>query len=482
MNVHSMRAGLLASMSVAALLATNGKLFADVAAMSAEHIAKNRDRQAEIMARIEEIQTAADAKSVAIPKAELQEIEDGMAEFDVLEEDCKRRLQIAARSETLAKPLGRRTAPGTTGEVEDNPEPFRPAGSGATVLGSLAERSKTHGFKTQGEYFKAVQLAASSNLMRVDERLRAAAAGTISTEGVGQDGGFAVPPEFRNAILERAFGEDSLIGRADPIPLQGNSITFPADMTTPWDSSGGIQALWEGEANPYTQSKVKLEGVTTKLQKLTALVPVSDELLEDASALGGYIERKAPEKIDFKLSYALVWGNGVGMPLGFMNAPCLVSVAAEGSQTTDTINATNVAKMYSRMPWQLRKNSIWLVHADAEPQLDLMTVGQVPVYMPPGGMADTPLGRLRGRPVIPHEVCETVGDLGDIMYVDMTSYLAVKKASGLKAQTSIHLWFDQDLVAFKFTLRVGGQPWWSAAITPRDGSSTRSPFVTLQSR
>ncbi|MGE0828950.1 MAG: phage major capsid protein, partial [Hyphomonadaceae bacterium] len=63
-----------------------------------------------------------------------------------------------------------------------------------------------------------------------------------------------------------------------------------------------------------------------------------------------------------------------------------------------------------------------------------------------------------------------------------SSYLSVKKSAGIKAQTSIHLWFDQDITAFKFTLRIGGQPWWSAAISPRDGSSTRSPFVTLASR
>jgi hypothetical protein len=44
------------------------------------------------------------------------------------------------------------------------------------------------------------------------------------------------------------------------------------------------------------------------------------------------------------------------------------------------------------------------------------------------------------------------------------------------------LWFDRDLVAFKFTVRVAGQPWWSQVTTSRDGSFTQSPFVALAER
>lgn len=477
---NKIRAALLGALpyAVIASLAASGAAFAkdeDVKGAQ-EYIDANRERMDEILSKCEDIQLAADADKRLLLKEEEDEIAEYMREFDRLDRDCKRREELMARSATMVAPKGRKTDP----SADDDPE-FRPAnGSAARDTGSRAEKSRTRGFRSQGEFCRAVFQAAARQ--DVDPRLKNAAASTMSLESVGADGGFAVPPEYREAILSRVFGEDSLLGRTDPIPLSGNQITIPADMTTPWDASGGIQAYWAGEAAAYTQSKVKLESVTTKLEKLTALVPVSDELLEDNAALGGYIERKAPEKIDFKVSYALVWGNGVGMPLGFMNAPCLVSQAAESAQTTDTINATNIAKMFSRMPASLIPGAVWLIHPDALPQLLLMTIGQTPVYQPPGNMSASPYGTLLGRPVIPHEVCETVGDLGDIMFVSMSEYLAIKKSSGLKAQTSIHLWFDQDLTAFKFTLRIGGQPWWSAAINPRDGSNTRSPFVTLVSR
>ena len=125
---------------------------------------------------------------------------------------------------------------------------------------------------------------------------------------------------------------------------------------------------------------------------------------------------------------------------------------------------------------------MWLIHPDAEHQLPLMTLGDQPIFMPPGGLRDSPFGRLLGRPVIPHQVCRTVGDLGDIMLVDLGKYLTAVKAGGLRSQTSIHMWFDQDITAFKFTLRVAGQPWWSEPTTAANGSFTQSPFVALAAR
>jgi len=281
--------------------------------------------------------------------------------------------------------------------------------------------------------------------------------------------------------MARVFGEDSLIARTDQQPISGNSLTFPTDMTTPW-GSGGITTFWTGEAAPTTQSKPVLENVAVRLHKLSCLVPVTDELLEDAPALGSYVTRKAAERIDFKVSDAIAFGTGAGQPLGFMNSAALVSQAKEGSQSADTIVAGNVVKMMSRLPAQSRRTAVWLIHPDAEPQLPLMTISNQPVYMPPGGLSGLMYGTLLGRPVIPHQVCQTVGDLGDIMLVDLSQYLTAVKAGGVRAQTSIHLWFDQGITAFRFDLRIAGQPWWSGTTTSNNGSFTQSPFISLAER
>ena len=52
----------------------------------------------------------------------------------------------------------------------------------------------------------------------------------------------------------------------------------------------------------------------------------------------------------------------------------------------------------------------------------------------------------------------------------------------IKSDQSMHFYFDQNVRAFRFVFRVGGQPWLSAALARKNGSSTLSHFVTLATR
>lgn len=463
-------------------------------------IEQARSRQQALMESSTAILNRAEGENRDLTDAERTEVDGLAAEFDGLERDIALRERVAAQNAILTAPRGRQTDPDPI-EGEDPPEqrsqgqapaasrpnnaarqpsPRVPAEPRATARG-------TNGFRHLGDFANAVRLG-SMRGGELDPRLRNAAVSTYGNEGTGADGGFAVPPDFRTEIMSKVFGEDSLIARTDRLQSSSNTITLPTDETTPWQSSGGIQSYWTAEGATKTQSKPALGETTLKLHTLATLVPVTEELLEDAPAMGAYLNRKAPEKMDFKLSDAIVRGTGVGQPKGFLNSEALVTVAAESAQTADTINAQNVVKMLGRMPTASRRSAVWLVHPDAEVQLPLMSIGQMPVYLPPGGLRDSPFGSLLGRPVIPHQTAETVGDLGDIMLVDFSQYLTATKtgngrdANGMKSDVSIHLWFDQDMVAFRFTMRVAGQPWWSSAIAQRDGSNTQSPFVVLAAR
>lgn len=486
--------------SVLAVLAlgapVNGYVFAD-ASQDAVFTAA-RERQQALMESSTAILNRAEAEGRDLTDAERTEVDGLTAEFDGLEREIALRERVAAQNAVLTAPRARVTEP--------DPIPGDDPAAGGAVTRPAAQAAQpasrqpvrvpaepratargTSGFRHLGDFANSVRMA-SMRGSELDARLRNAAVSTYGNEGTGADGGFAVPPDFRSEILTKVFGEDSLLARTDRLQSSSNTITLPTDETTPWQSSGGIQSYWTAEGAAKTQSKPALGETTLKLHTLATLVPVTEELLEDAPAMGAYLNRKAPEKMDFKLSDAIVRGTGVGMPLGFLNSPALVTVSKESGQTADTINATNVVKMLGRLPASSRRNAVWLVHPDAEVQLPLMTLGQQPVYLPPGGMRDNPFGSLLGRPVIPHQVAETVGDLGDIMLVDLSQYLTATKtgngrdANGMRSDVSIHLWFDQDMVAFRFTMRVAGQPWWASAIAQRDGSNTQSPFVVLEAR
>lgn len=407
--------------------------------------------------------------------------------------------RLDKQTAALAAPTGRKTAPEqpTPATRPDDAEPT-PAQltNGRASFARLDPVTRANGgYRTLGEFAMSVARHCKNGGER-DARLeRLAAATTYGSEGSGADGGFAVPPDFRSVIMQTVLGEDSLLGRCDQITVSGNSFTCPIDETTPWQTSGGIQATWDGEAVAATQSKPVLGERTTKLNKLRCLVPLTDEVLEDAAALDSYLRRKAPEKIGFKINHALINGTGVGMPLGILNSGCTVSVAKTSGQVAATLVGRNIIDMYSRMYGPSRSNAVWLFNQEIEPQLYKMSLpgtdntgnavtgwGSI-IYMPPGGLSAGPYGTIMGRPAIPTQACSALGTKGDILFVDFAQYLALLKSGpNPRVDVSMHLWFDQDLTAFKFTLRLGGVPWWSTTVAALNGSNTYSPFVTLDTR
>lgn len=458
-------------------------------------IAALKDRLAELHETAKAVQAKADAEKRALTEQESHELDAIFAEFEEVEQDIARREKLAAQSQRLERPEPRRTQPAqpSNGPAPE-PEPVRRRGSDGldrTTLRSDHERARW-GWHTFGDYAKAVHAAALGR--EPDPRLRNASLTTYGSEEVGADGGFAVPPEWRSQIMTMVNGEDSLLTRTDQQPVSGNSITFPVDESTPWQSSGGIQAYWSKEAAAMSQSKPAVQPITMRLDKLTALVPVTDELLEDAPAMSNYVTNKAGQKLNFKMNDAIVNGDGAGMPLGLIAAPCTVTVSKESSQAADTLVAQNILKMFSRMPAANRNRAVWLINQDIEPQLMNLNitfrdiVGSAGIaagaaaYLPPGGLSGSPYATLMGRPIVPTEACPTIGDTGDIIFVDLGAYLTAIKGGGIRSDVSMHLWFDQGATAFRFTMRAAGRPWLSAPIARKNGSNTLSTVVKLEAR
>jgi len=451
--------------------------------MKDERIQELKDSLLDYNEQIQTIQAKADAEKRELEADEKAAIDELFAQFNKAEQEIERRELIAKQTAKLMESEGRKTAPQNI-EPQNRPAEREPQSTRTPRIQILEDKGKW-GWRSMGEFAAAVR-PASRNGGNVDPRLVMNAPTTYSSEGVGADGGFAVPPDFRQAIMEKVMGEQSLIGLTDQMTTSGNSITFPKDETAPWDSTGGLQAYWDAENDQLTQSKVALKEHTLRLNKLTALVPVTEELFSDAPALDSYLRRRVPEKFDSKLNLAIVQGTGVGQPTGILNSTSLVSVARESGQAADTIIHENILNMWSRMYGPSRRNAVWLYHQDIEPQLNSLgfstNATAVPIYMPPGGLSATPYSTLMGRPMIQTQACETLGDKGDLILVDLGQYVTATKSSGISADTSIHLWFDYNTLAYRFVFRVAGEPWWNSAITQRDGSNTLSWAVTLDAR
>jgi HK97 family phage major capsid protein len=331
-------------------------------------------------------------------------------------------------------------------------------------------------FNDLGDFARSVRAAASG---RMDNRLQAAA--TFANEAVGSEGGFAVPADFAEQIFATLDGEESLIAYCHQIEVNSNRIQIPADEAPVWGTAG-IRTAWEGEGVVLAQQKPEIKQNGFNLHRLKALVPVTDELDQDAPALADWLIWRFSEAIRWKMNDAILNGTGAGMPLGILNAASTLSVSKEVSQAAGTLLALNIMKMYARLLSGSQQRAVWIANPDALVNLGNVTLESgAPAYIANNGTG-APGGYLMGRPVLFTEAAKAIGTRGDITLADLSNYVVAKRRGDPTIKHSIHLWFDQDVNAYRVIFRADGMPMLHASITPPNSSNTRSINVALETR
>lgn len=355
--------------------------------------------------------------------------------------------------------------------------------SGAKVTNNPEDRE----WGSLGEQLRAVANYASPHNPVLDPRLKRSQG---LNESVPSEGGFLVDQQFQSGLIKKAHETGILTAKTRKIPIGAgkNGIkmnTIDETSRATGSRMGGIQAYWLNEGGEKTKSKPKFGKLSMDLEKLIGLLYATDELMEDTVALQSVFEQGFAEEFGFMVDDAIIRGTGAGTPQGILNSSALISVAKETGQAADTIVSGNIIKMYSRMWARSIPRASWFINQECLPQLmklkiDIGTGGQL-LYMPANGLSESPYGTLFGRPVIPLEQSSALGDKGDIIFADFNEYLLIDKGAP-KSDTSIHVRFIYDEMAFRVVYRVNGQSVWKSALTPYKGSNTISPFITLAER
>lgn len=349
------------------------------------------------------------------------------------------------------------------------------------------------GFKSFSEFAMTVKTAETTSGRVVDKRLAdlhtKAASATSVQESDSEYGGYLIPEEFRNQLLEIAVKKSNILNMAMTIPMATNALNIPYVAGTDRSGGalhGGIQFYWLDEEATKTETRPKFGKIQLRLKKVAGLVYASDEILEDSPiSMEPLLTRLFSDALAWQLDNVFINGSGAGKPLGVMNAPCLISVAKETGQAADTILFENVIKAYARM--YDKTNAVWMANDDTFQQLASMSLavgtGGAPVWLPAGGVSGKPYDTLMGKPLIFTEHCQTLGDAGDLLFADWTQYLVGQKSgAGVKFASSIHLKFDADQVCFRFVMRIDGQPWWPSSLVGRYSSISLSPFIAIAER
>lgn len=387
------------------------------------------------------------------------------AEFETLTKQLETVEKMEAMKAKATASAGRKTAPA------------QPATR--VEVGPSRATDRFGGFNSTGDFLMAVKKAGSTG--EVDNRFK-----NTAYEKNGEDGGFLIPEEMSQEILKKLESKESLMSSTTQLQVSGNALTLNVDESQPWNQ--GVQAYWLAEGAQLTESKAAFKQASWRLHKVGAMVKATDELLDDATALESYIKVSAPAAIMHKINSAILSGNGSGKPMGIINSPFTVTVDKESMQSPDTIEARNVINMYSRMIPSARAKAAWFINAGCEPQLLTMKDDNDNfMYISPGGLGSqlsaSPYGTLLGRPVYPMlSGMPALGDLGDILFADLSYYYMIVKAGGIKSASSIHLNFDREITAFRFTMRVDGKCPFQSPVTTEFGDYDMSAFVQLEAR
>ena len=347
-------------------------------------------------------------------------------------------------------------------------------------------------FTSFGEFLMAVRAATVQPHIPHDPRLHQRGTPAGSSERVPSDGGFLVGTEFSQRLVERMYQTGEILSRCFEVPISpgSNGFAFPQfNETSRANGSrmGGVQCYWEDEADTATGSRPTFAEGQLKARKIIGLVYLTEELFRDVNALDVFGTAAFSKEMAFSLEAAIIGGDGAYRPLGVLKSPALLQVAAQTGQAAGTIVAENVADTWSRCWAPSRKTAVWVVNGQAERQL--LTLGlaigvggsAIALYHPTENPGTQPFATMLGCPVIPSEYSPVVGTVGDLMLCDFSRYIVGMKEQ-MATAVSLHVAFVSDEYAFRFTMRVDGQPIDRAPITTLNGSATTSSFVAIAAR
>lgn len=137
-------------------------------------------------------------------------------------------------------------------------------------------------------------------------------------------GGYLVPPEFVNQIIENMANTNPVLGLCWKINTSREIVQIPKETGEP-------TAYWIGDTQARTDTqnthRFGLEEIHVRI--LQSRVDLANTLLEDSPFdIEGFVSRKVAEYQDFEIGKAIIKGEGPNSPLGLLKAAGVTEAAS----------------------------------------------------------------------------------------------------------------------------------------------------------
>jgi len=232
-------------------------------------------------------------------------------------------------------------------------------------------------------------------------------------------GGFTVPQDFRNTLLNLPVEENHILPRATVFPSPTGTVTIPKAKQTDSDEYGGMAGQWISEGGLKTKSDTQFEQVEISSHEYAMYTQISIRLLQrSAIAMENWIVTRGRQKIMDAMDNAFINGTGSGQPTGILQTAGIRTVARQAANAvghTDAVRLKRALKPYHRA------GGVFVMNDDVGGYLEETKDNEGrPLFS--ASTANGPYDRLVGFPFLENTRNPSLGTSGDIFFCDLREY------------------------------------------------------------
>ena len=263
------------------------------------------------------------------------------------------------------------------------------------------------------------------------------------TVGVDVDGGFTVPVQYQNTVIQKLNALSA---------TRSISSVMSTSSTTNIPTEGDAPAFnWIDEGGTYGETKSTFGNVELNAWKLGGIIKVSRELLADTAInFEAYMAGQIAKGIDKAESPAFAIGDGVKKPTGYVTSATVgvSSTTASGIAVT----ADEIIDIYYDLKEEYRKNATWRMTDGTLKAIDKLKDGNGNYLVTT--FSDGTMPKIKGCPVVIDNSMPEIGLSNKFIVLGDFSYYQIADRGAMTIQRLNELYAGTGMVGFQVTVRL----------------------------
>lgn len=282
-------------------------------------------------------------------------------------------------------------------------------------------------------------------------------------EGTGARGGFIVPEDWANFIVEDIRDESVMRKLATVVNVTTDTFHLPNIASRP-------RATFRSEGAVKNTSTVDFGETVLTPYSLAAIVPLSNELVADSMVnVIDLVTRTLAQALSEREERAFWEGNGSGQPTGIDNYTFVTLNAGAGA--SDSARADIIKRSIFQVPQGYRNNTSYVFNSLTLQRLFTLKDSQNNYLLQ--RLSDSPELRLNGRPVYEqNDLPEGVGFVGDFSYYYIADREGISVAISTEATVGGQSAFERNLTMVRVEKRVDAELTLTAPVVELAGLGT----------